>query len=206
MKQFLFAVMIAVLGLGTSAQVNAMTLRPIADKLDVDNLPDNEYAVSFDPKKVTKAAEGYYIDFEIYTLEVFDGVKVIDLSPGDVVVTSEAKIRVKDVEGELDYLMIKGDGGAQVDLMRREDGNYVVCGDDDRSTLSYRGTTRLFVPMSIVFMDGGVNGDPMATKEVKGKDLGRYFTHSWLDQFDEFNTYIILVDGQIDGFGRHYTP
>lgn len=205
MKKLFLTLAVAFVAL--SAYAGAGIVRPIEVNWDLNNLPDGEYAVSFSPAHIVTTAKGNYIDFEIYSLDLFDAQLVKQLAIGDCIIYNDEVVEVKTIKKEDDgYISINYGMEGMTDFELYDDTRYRICGDDDHATYTSQGIVKLLVPITASMTDSGIDGDPELSKEIKGAKLGHYLRNSWSDDFFEINTSITIKKGKIVKLNRYYIP
>lgn len=180
-------------------------VRPIEVYWDLNHLKNGDYAVSFDVSSVKGTNKGTYIDFEVFSENLYDGAQIARLAPGDVLIARDETIEVKTIR-KIDDRYLINEAEAAIDLESVGKGKYRVCIEDDHSTYTSQGVVRLLVPATVTFVDEGIDGVPMKEKKVKGAQLAKYLKHSWSNEFFYLNTRITVKNGKIVKFNRFYIP
>lgn len=198
-------VFVAVLA-AMSAFAGAGILRPVEVNIDVNNLPNGEYAVCFDPTQVKTTAKGNYIEFEIFTLDLFDAKLVNELEKGDCIIADDKMVVVKTVKKEEGYVSVNYGMEGMTDFGPYDKTHYIICGANDNPTYTSQGKVKLLVPITVGMTDNGIDGDPMKTKVIKGSKLGYYLRHSWSNDFFQLNTTITVKNGKVTKLTRNYIP
>ena len=198
---YLFVAMISF-----SAMAGVGILRPIETGINVENLDDGTYSVAFDPATLKTTAKGYYITFEVFTVDVYDGKLLAMVEPGDNVITGDGVIDVKSIKEEDGRYTINENDEGCLYLEPQAADTYVVCGDDDYPTYTSQGTTTLLVPISAKMRDDGIYGDPMKSKNILGKNIANYLKTSWSHEFCVLNTLITVKNGKVVKIHRTYMP
>lgn len=182
-------------------------VRPITVNWDLNRLPNGVYAVKFDPAQVKTTPKGNYIEFEVFSLDLFDAKVVNNIAAGDCIIANDETIEVKTVKKEEDgYISINYGMEGMIDFEPYDKTRYRLSGDDDHATYSSQGTVKLLVPITVGITDNGVDGDPMKTIVVKGSRLGNYLRNSWCNDFFQLNTTITIKNGKIIKLKRNYIP
>lgn len=197
---------LAVAFVALSAFAGAGILRPIEVNLDLNQLPNGEYPVSFDPTQIKTTAKGNYIEFEIFTLDLFDSNLVNALEKGDCIIADDNMIEVKTVKKEDGYVSVNYGMEGMTDFETYDKGHYRISAEDDFPTYTSQGKVKLLVPITVGMTDNGIDGDPMKTKVVKGSKLGYYLRNSWSNEFFQFNTTITIKNGKVTKLTRNYIP
>lgn len=204
MKKTIFSLFVAMLSLTAMAGVGI--LRPLETGVNVDKLDNGTYHVAFDPATVKATAKGYYITFEVFTVDVFDGKELANVEAGDNIVTGDGVIDVRSIKVQYGRYVINENAEGWTDLEPQAADTYVVCGDDDYPTYTSQGKTRLFVPITAKMRDEGIDGDPMKAKNIQGKNIGHYVKNSWCNEFCVYNTMITVKNGKVVKIHRTYMP
>ncbi|MBQ0121110.1 MAG: hypothetical protein KBT13_08345 [Bacteroidales bacterium] len=204
MKKTILSLLVAMLNISAMAGVGI--LRPNETGINVAKLDDGTYPVAFDPATVKTTAKGYYITFEVFTVDVYDGKLLAEIEPGDNIITGDGVIDVKSVKVEDGHYTINENEEGCLYLEPQVADTYVVCGDDDYPTYTSQGTTTLFVPVSAKMRDDGIDGDPMKSKNVLGQNIGNYLKTSWSHEFCVLNTTITVKNGKVVKIHRSYMP
>ncbi len=201
MKKLVLTLFIALVAMAAGAR----TVRALPVTLDVNNLVDGEYSVSFDVDKVVSSSKGVYIDFTVYTDEEFDSVQVMNLKPGDKVEANFAEIEVATFGRNADGMLVVNEDDLPYFFFESERGFNISNVLEVNSAVEC-GVVRLLVPNSVTFVDQGINGSPYAVKRVHGKRLAKYLPSCWNTNFDQGNVSITLKNGKIVRFQRDYMP
>lgn len=204
MKKLVFAFVFAFFGICAMAGVGI--LRPVENYIDVNNLADGVYPVAFDPSTAKVTSKGVYINFEIYSVDVFDGKLVREIAVGDNIITGNGVTDVKTIKTVDGRYIINENEAGWLDLDPQVKDTYVVCGDDDHPTYSKHGDVRLFVPVTAKMTDDGIDGFPTKSKKILGKNIGRYIKSSWSNEFCVLNTTITVKNGKVVKIHRTYIP
>lgn len=204
MKKGLLAVLAQAIALVAAA--SAGVVRPIEKYFDLDNLPNGEYAVSFSPSSIVSDSKGVSIEFEIFSIDIYDGKLLSQLAVGDHVITSDGYVEVNTIDFDEYGIVINEITNTELYLNRLDNGNYVVCGPSNQATYTSHGVTRLLISPSATLRDDGINGNPLASKTVKGKQVPTYLRNSWSNEFDELSTTIVIKNGRVRKIHRTYVP
>lgn len=184
----------------------ARTIEPAAEPLDVNDLPDGIYPVSFDRGDIFTGASGVFMNaVHIYTEDVFDILDINLLKAGDTIVLGGASIPVESIERG-DRVIINGgleEGG--VELSGREDGNgFYFCGFDDMSSYTERGVTTLVVDPAATYTDSSdIESEPVT---VGADGIAEAMLTSGNPFFDEYNTTVRIENGRVAEINRTYVP
>lgn len=128
----------------TSAPVESAskTISPMAGSVDVSNLTDGDYHVSFDATSARLDGDGRLVlDVTVYDYELFDAVEVSQLAVGDTFVAGGVKHTVNTIgesyggvainggfEEEGGFTLVSNDGGTYRLLDYNDDCVYRVLG------------------------------------------------------------------------------
>lgn len=203
MKKTLLSIIAALSTL--CAMAGAGIVRPIEVYWDVNHLKDGVYAVSFDVASAKSTAKGTYIEFEIFSENIYDGKLLAMLEKGDQLIARDEVIEVKTVNKIDDRYVVNGDEQC-IDFESVGNGKYRVCIEDDHSTYTSQGKVKLFVPVSATMVDDGIDGEPMKTKKIKGSKIASYLKTCWSPEFFVLNTKITVKKGKVVKINRFYIP
>ncbi len=182
------------------------TVAPVAQAIDVNNLPDGEYPVSFDRGDVFSGASGVYINAaHIYTRDWYDIVDVTALKAGDTLVVSGEEVAVQSVE-ETEYgVLVNGDRDDSILLATDEDANgFCVLGLDDMTTYTEQGVTTLVIDPAATFTDAwDIEAEPATVGYDAIVDTMQSSENSY---FTQYNTTVRVEGGKVVEIDRVYVP
>ena len=188
-----------------TSEPEAKTVTPDVVELDVNNLPDGVYPVSFDRGDVLNGASGIYMNgVHIYTMDHYDIVDINTLAVGDTIVVDGEEIPVQSIDnGEI--LSINAEQDNAVDLIAEEDSNgYRVLGLSDLATYTDHGVTTLVVDPAVTYADSSnIDADPV-TANADG--LVAAMQASENEYFVQYNTTIRVEAGKVVEINRVYVP
>ena len=183
------------------------TVAPIASAVDVNQLPDGEYPVTFDRGDVARLASGTYMNaVHVCAMEVYAAADIENLAEGDTVVIAGSAMPVSTVTSEDSLVQVNGGTGAAdgCDFIRTADGNWRVNGFDDLPTYTELGVTTLMVDESAVFTDAAdIDADPV-TVDYDG--LVDALQGAAFDAFYADNTTVTVRSGRVVRIDRVYVP
>lgn len=182
------------------------TVAPMAQTVDVNNLSDGIYPVSFDRGDVLSGSSGTYMNaVHIFTEDWYDIVDVNTLKAGDTIIVEGEAILVESVDFG-DGVSINGglDAGG-VELATREDTNgYCVSGYDDMTTYTEHGVTTLVIDPAATFTDAwDIESEPVT---VTGADIVTTMQASENEYFVPYNTTVRVEGGKVVEINRVYVP
>ena len=183
------------------------TVMPMDVVVDVNNLPDGIYPVSFDKGDVLGGASGVFMNaVHIYTRDWYDIVDVNTLSAGDTIVVSGEEVPVQSVEStEYGFLVNDGLEDDSFYLSGEEDSNgFAVHGLDDMTTYTDHGVTTLVLDPAATFTDGwDIESDPVT---VEADGIVEAIQTSENDWFGPYNTTVRIEGGKVVEINRVYVP
>ena len=185
----------------------ARTIAPEAVAIDVNNLPDGEYHVAFNPGDVLSGASGIYMNaVHIYTMDWYDIVDISALKVGDTLIVEGEEVPVLSLE-ETEYGLSVNEGqdARAFDLATEEDSNgWFIRGLDDLRTYTERGVASLVVDPSATFTDGwDIEKEPV-TAAYDG--IVEALRSSGNDTFIPDNTTVTIASGKVVKIDRVYMP
>jgi len=183
------------------------TIAPMADDIDLANLPDGIYPVSFDRGDVLKGASGIYMNaVHIYTRDWYDLVDVSGLKVGDTIIVEGMEVPVLSLEeNEYGICVNEGQDAESFYLVTEADSNgFTILGLDDMGTYTDHGATTLLVGPSATFTDGwDIEGKPV-TVDYEG--IVEAMQTSENAYFVQYNTTVRVEAGQVVEIIRVYVP
>ncbi len=182
------------------------TIEPVSDYLDVNNLPDGIYPVSFNPEDVVGSASGIYMNgVHVYTEDWYDLVDVNHLAEGDTIVMGGNAVPVLSIERGDVIKINDGQDAESFNLVTEENSNgFIVRGLDDMSSYTERGVTSLQVSDSAVYTDSSnPEGDPVTADAAGIVEAIRKADDGFFTQFD---TTIRVEAGKVVEINRTYRP
>ena len=190
-----------------AAEPAAKTVAPMAADIDVNNLPDGIYPVSFDRGDVLSGASGIYMNaVHIYNQDWYDIVDISRLAVGDTIVVEGREVPVQSV-GQGEYgIVINGDQEENSLLLVNEEGSngWTVRGLDDMATYTELGVTTLVVDPAATFTDGWDIEKEPATVAYDGIVAAMQASES--DAFIPYNTTVRIEGGKVVEIIREYMP
>ena len=183
------------------------TIAPMAYDIDVNNLPDGVYPVSFDRGDVLSGASGIYMNsVHIFTQDWYDLVDVSTLKVGDTIIVEGEEVPVLSLE-ETEYgIDVNEEQDARAFYLRsEEDANgYTVHGLDDLTTFTEQGVTTLVVDASATFTDAwDIESEPVT---VNAEGIVEAMQTSANDMFVPYNTTVRIEGGRVVEINRVYVP
>ena len=182
------------------------TIAPVAVDLDVNNLPDGIYPVSFNPGDVFSGSSGIFMNaVHVYTQDWYDPADVSALNVGDTVIVQGEPVPVLSIEQD-GWITINRDQDAMdFNLASEEDTNgFIVRGLDDLSTYTEQGVATLVVDPSASFTDAwDIEKAPVT---VSGEDIVEAIQTSENEYFVAHNTTVRVEAGKVVEINRVYVP
>ena len=184
------------------------TVAPMAQIVDVNNLPDGVYPVSFDRGDVLSGASGTYMNaVHVYTQDWDDIVDINTLKAGDTVIVSGEAIPVRAVE-ENEYGILVNDGQDDMEsfyFRGEEDSNgFAFHGLNDMTTYTEHGVTTLVIDPAATFTDAwDIESEPVT---VTGADIVTTMQASANEYFVPYNTTVRVEGGKVVEINRVYVP
>jgi len=80
------------------APKESKTIAPIASTIDLNQLADGNYHVSFSADQLQETADGYALTVDIYEYDRYWAEDILNLAPGDVLITCGRKLPVETVD------------------------------------------------------------------------------------------------------------
>ena len=184
------------------------TVAPQAVAIDVNNLPDGIYPVSFDRGDVLAGASGIYMNaVRIYTPDWYDIVDVNTLKPGDTVIISGEAVPVLSVQ-ENEYGILVNDGLDDMEsfCFRSEENSngFAVQGLDDMTTYTEQGVTTLTIDPAATFTDAwDIESEPVT---VGYDGIVEAMQTNENDSFVPYNTTVRVENGKVVEIDREFMP
>ena len=184
------------------------TVAPMVSAIDVNDLPDGVYPVSFDRGDVLSGASGTFMNaVHIYTQDWYDIVDVNTLKAGDTVIVSGEAVPVLSVQ-ENEYGILVNDGQDDVEsfyFRGEEDTNgFAVHGLDDMTTYTEQGVTALTIDPAATFTDAwDIESEPVT---VGYDGIVEAMLASENDAFVPYNTTVRVEAGRVVEINRTFMP
>ena len=184
------------------------TVAPVATPLDLTNLPDGTYPVSFNRGDVLSGSTGIFMNaVHVYTQDWYDIVDINTLKAGDTIIVEGEPVPVLSVEqDEYGFAVNEGQEGVRsFYLSGEEDSNgFAVHGLDDLSTYTDQGETTLLVDAAATFTDSwDIESKPVT---VTGDAIVEAMQASANEYFVAENTTVRLEGGKVVEINRTYVP
>lgn len=183
------------------------TVVPEAAEIDVNNLDDGTYYVSFDRGDVLSGATGTYMNqVHIFSRDWYDMLDVINLKAGDTIIVEGEEVPVLSVEEtEYGYLVNDGQDARSFYLAGEDDNNgFGVRGLDDLTTFTERGVTTLVIDPSATYTDSSdIESEPVT---VSYDGIVNAMQSSAIDYFVPYNTTVRVEGGKVVEINRTYVP
>ena len=183
------------------------TVVPMNVVVDVNNLPDGIYPVSFDRGDVLGGASGVFMNaVHIFTQDWYDIVDINTLKVGDTIVVEGEEVPVLSVEQTEYGIAVNEDQDARsFYLSGEEDSNgFAVHGLDDMTTYTEQGVTTLMVDASATFTDAwDIESEPVT---VSADGIVEAMQTSENDWFVPYNTTVRIENGKVVEINRVYVP
>ena len=181
-------------------------VRPVPVRIDVNNLADGIYPVSFDRKEIAKVEGGYKVTFEVFNVDLYDAVELHQMEVGGYIEIAGELIKIESLTKDGDIVINGGLENGGVELKPVGGGVYRYRGWDDIETYTSFGKVTLFVPDTLDFVDCGNVEESMAGVTVPGEKAFEYLTTNEFGSFNEYSTRIRIEDGAVVEFYRIYRP
>ena len=184
------------------------TVAPMAMEIDVNNLADGIYPVSFNQGDVLGGASGIFMNaVHIYTQDWYDLVDVSTLKVGDTIIVEGEEVPVLSVE-ETEYGIAVNEDQENVRafyLAGEEDSNgFAVRGMDDLTTYTEHGVTTLVVDAAATYTDSSdIESEPVT---VNFDGIVEAIQGSGNNYFVPYNTTVRVEGGKVVEINRVYVP
>ncbi len=186
-------------------QGNSGKVEPLASKIDVNNLADGTYSVSFTSADSSMEDGAFSIHVTVYDYEHFDAAQVNALKEGDVLSIDGNDMTVESVSVS-DTGLVTVNGGLEeggCDLYVDEDGTYYESLMDIGKNYIEIGEVTLPVSEEFIFTD---DSDPENQGvEYYAGDMITYLENSE-EVFSESATTITVADGKLTSMHRIFLP
>ena len=183
------------------------TIAPMATAIDVNDLPDGIYPVSFDRGDVLEGASGIYMNaVHIYTQDWYDIVDVNTLKVGDTIVVEGEEVPVLALEATEYGLEVNEEQDARAfTFATEEDSNgFFVRGLDDMTTYTEQGVTTLMLDPAATFTDAwDIEKEPVT---VNADGIVEAMQSSENEYFVRQNTTVRVENGKVVEINRVYVP
>jgi len=182
------------------------TVAPMASEIDVNNLEDGEYPVSFNRGDVMKGASGIYMNaVHIFTEDWYDIVDIENLKAGDSIVVNGETVKIDSIEIDDGVAINGGSLKGGIDLGTQEDTNgYRYYGDDDISAYTEQGVTTLVVDSSATYTDASdIDAEPV---KADYDGMVEAMQSSENEFFTQYNTTVRIEAGKVVEIKRVYEP
>lgn len=189
----------------TETSPEGLSIIPLDEGIDVNNLTDCELpcTINFDTLKNTD--DGMTVDFEIYTMDLYDAVAMNNMNIGDTIEVDGENIVVNSIDEKNGVIYVNGgeeEGGAE--FISNGGGTYRYFGMDDYATYTNEGTVNLEIGKDASLTDNSNMDEPDGVT-VKGSDLYDYFEKS--DKYFFWgNTTVRIEDGKVVEIVRKFVP
>ncbi len=183
------------------------TIAPMTTAIDLNNLPDGIYPVSFDRGDMLKGASGIYMNaVHVFTQDWYDIVDVNTLKVGDTIIVEGEAVPVLSLDRTEYGLNVNEDQDAQAFyLASEEDTNgYCIRGLDDLTTYTEQGVTTLVLDPAATFTDAwDIGKDPVT---VSADGIVEAMQSSENADFGLYNTTVRVEGGKVVEINRAYMP
>lgn len=195
----------------------ATRIQPTVDTLFAteadDEMPDGEYAVSFDPQAVEVLDDGITIPLEFFNYDTYKAEDINRMHKGDILVLAGEEIKVEKIEEIKNNDTISGidinggieQGGAY--LVREDAAFYRTCTFNDYPVYYSIGTAKLKLDTNCTFIDYAAKEQPFEEGIIyKYADIPECFVKSENIFYSPNNTIIMVRDGKIVQITRKWIP
>ena len=190
-----------------ASTAGAKTVAPMASDVDVNNLADGTYPVSFDRGDVFSGASGIYMNaVHIYTQDWYDIVDVNTLAVGDTIVVEGEEVPVLSLEQTEYGIEVNAEQDARAFVLAsEEDSNgFFIRGLDDMSTYTDQGETALLIAPEATFTDAwDIEKEPVT---VNADGIVEAMQTSENDAFTQYNTTARVENGKVVEINRVFVP
>ena len=190
-----------------ASTAGAKTIAPMVSDVDVNNLADGIYPVSFDRGDVFSGASGIYMNaVHIYTQDWYDIVDVNTLAVGDTIVVEGEEVPVLSLDNTEYGIEVNADQDARAFVLAsQEDSNgFFIRGLDDMTTYTDHGETALMIAPEATFTDAwDIEKEPVT---VNADGIVEAMQTSENDAFTQFNTTARVENGKVVEINRVFVP
>ena len=190
-----------------ASTAGAKTIAPMVSDVDVNNLADGIYPVSFDCGDVFSGASGIYMTaVHIYTQDWYDIVDVNTLAVGDTIVVEGEEVPVLSLDNTEYGIEVNADQDARAFVLAsQEDSNgFFIRGLDDMTTYTDHGETALMIAPEATFTDAwDIEKEPVT---VNADGIVEAMQTSENDAFTQFNTTVRVEGGKVVEINRVFVP
>ena len=181
-----------------------MVVAPIDEAINCSDLPDGEYAASFNRNDLTETDGAIALNrLRIFHVDRYEADAIEILNAGDTLIVSGRPVAVQTVDVEDGFVTVNAETDP-IAFTRKDDGLYTFCGDDDIATYTEYGSVDLPLDDAATYIDGCDIEAPEITADHD--DIVKTVMASQRDDFDEYNTVVTVKGGKIAQIHRFYTP
>lgn len=181
-------------------------VKPLPVQIDVNNLADGIYPVSFLPEEMVKTDGGYTVIFEVFNVDLYDAVDIQQMETGGYIVIDGAPMKIESLTKDGPVIINGGleNGGAE--LISNGGVTFRFQGWDDIATYTSFGKVTLTVPDTVEFVDRSLVGETEDVLVVPGDQAFDYIRNEKLGSFDKHCIRIRIENGAVVEFRREYRP
>ena len=189
-----------------NTEINAKTVYPLPEVLDINNLDNCTVAVSFDEGGVYVDDSGKTVlNMTVYTYDLYDMVDIATLNENDIIVRLGEEVTITDIE-RLDTGLININGGEEnggFSIISDNSTVYYEAGMSDMKAYYELGTVTLPISDEFTYTDeSDLDAEPV-----------EYFAGDFLAEnaaveynFNPHNTSVVIENGVVIAMKKIYTP
>lgn len=179
---------------------------PLTKSVDVANLPDGTWPVSFNGGDVLSGASGIFMNaVHVFAMDLYDAVAVNALAEGDTLVVEGAPHAVTSVQRSGETVVVNGGMDADGWELAPVDGSvYRVFGYNDMATYTELGVASLMLAPEATYVDGFDLDAPAQTVQYGG--IVEAIATVEPDSFSVYNTTLRTEGGRVVEINRAYMP
>lgn len=210
MKKVLLFLLVAIMALGLFAcGKKAKVIEPLYTEVDMKNLPDGIYPVTFKREDVKTDNSELTIKCEVFSEDLWDTVEIHQMQVGDYFVQSGKKVKIEKLfwDEQQSKCCINFDSledAIEIITPSESGGTYYIQGLDDHHTYTKRGETTLKVDKNCLLTDA--SDLESAPNILKYDEIEKYVKNQEYDNFWYLNTNVRVENGVIVDINKWYIP
>lgn len=189
-------------------------IHPIEEGIDIYNLSDGTYPIQIFFEEMKRNKDSLSLDAMVYTVIHYDPEEIRNLKQGDIIYeyvdeTTTENYLIDTVNFPLDEVCVINGGSERGEGLTltwdAESGYFIVSVNEVYTRHASHGVATLEIPDSVPFEDN----HNLEEAKYKGDKLYEYFSGLGAEEkeyFNENNTFVTVVDGQVIKFYRIYLP